>query len=103
MYDDVAMLKKYEKESVDKYGNRTVKSTDTKVFVQPKGIYASEFYSASQLGLRPSITFVLAHRDDYDGQKVIEFHGVEYSIIRVDWNAQRDKISLICEERLKNG
>lgn len=103
MYDDVAILRKYEKESVDKYGNRAVKSTDTQVFVQPKGIYSSEFYSASQLGLQPSITFVLANRDDYDGQKVIEFHGVEYSVIRVDWNAQRDKCSLICEERLKNG
>ncbi len=103
MYDDVAILRQYEKDSVDKYGNRTVKKADTEVFVMPRGIYASEFYSASQLGLKPTITFVLANRNDYSGQKVIEFHGVEYTVIRVDWNAQRDKCSLICEERVKNG
>ena len=101
MYDDVAILRQYEKDTTDKYGNRVTKTVDTEVFVQPKGIYSSEFYSASQLGLKPSITFVLTNRADYNGQKFIVFHGVEYSVIRVDWNAQRDRCSLICEERAK--
>ena len=42
-------------------------------------------------------------REDYDGQKVVRYNGKEYSVIRVDWTAQRDGISLICEERVRNG
>ena len=38
-------------------------------------------------------------REDYAGQKVVEYEGMEYSVVRVDWNAQRDPISLVCEER----
>jgi len=34
---------------------------------------------------------------------LIEWEGKLYNIIRTDWNAQRDKISLICEERVENG
>ena len=103
MYDDVAKLINYETGGYDAYGNRkTIKETSD-VYVQPRGVYSSEFYNASQLGLKPSITFELANRADYAGQKIIVFHGIEYSIIRNDWNAQRDKCSLICEERVKNG
>ena len=45
----------------------------------------------------------MTNRNDYQGEKVLEFDGKEYSVIRVDWNAQRDGISLICEERVRNG
>ena len=103
MYDDVAVLRDYEPTGFDDYGNRVTSASETTVFVQPRGVYASEFYNASQLGLKPSITFELANRADYDGQKIIVFHGIEYNIIRNDWNAQRDKCSLICEKRVDNG
>lgn len=102
MYDDVAVLRDYEPTGFDDYGNRVTSASETTVFVQPRGVYASEFYNASQLGLKPSITFELANRADYDGQKIIVFHGIEYNIIRNDWNAQRDKCSLICEKRINN-
>lgn len=103
MYDGTAKLKTYETTGRDKNGNpiRTVKEAE--VYVQPRGVYQSEFYNASQLGLKPSITLYLANRDDYSGQKVLEYEGKDYSVIRVDWSAQRDGISLICEERVENG
>ena len=46
---------------------------------------------------------MLTNREDYDGQKYLEFEGKEYEVIRTDWNAQRDGLSLVCEERVKNG
>lgn len=102
MYDDVAILKEFVTSGFDKYGNASKLVVKTDVFVQPRGVYASEFYNAAQLGIKPSITLYMTNRADYDGQKIVEFHGVDYDVVRVDWNAQRDGISLICEERAGN-
>ena len=103
MYDGIAILKSYSNEGFDKYGNKTTKEVKRTVFVQPRGVYASEFYNAAQLGLQPSLTLYMTNRNDYRGEKILEFDGKEYSVIRVDWTAQRDGISLICEERVRNG
>lgn len=100
MYDDVATLKAYGEPTFDTYGNESIPETTTEVFVMPRGVYASEFYNAAQAGLHPSITFVLANRADYNGEKVISYRGTDYSVIRADWDAQRDEIRLICEERI---
>lgn len=103
MYDSIATLKAPSTVSYDTYGNEVLTYTDTTVYVMPRGVYNSEFYNAAQLGLHPSITFELSNRADYSGQKIIEWDGTTYEVIRTDWNAQKDKISLICEERVKNG
>lgn len=103
MYDGIATLKSYETGSYDQYGNKRTVETRRDVFVQPRGVYASEFYNAAQLGLKPSLTLYMTNRNDYQGEKVLEYEGKEYSVIRTDWNAQRDGISLICEERVRNG
>lgn len=102
MYDSIATLKTYTNVSYDSYGNRTSTETTTDVYVQPRGVYNSEFYNAAQLGFKPEISLYIANKADYDGQKILSFEGKEYSVIRVDWDAQRDGISLICEERVKN-
>lgn len=99
MYDDIAILKKYTTGNYDQYGNPTTTVEESQVYVQPRGVYNSEFYNAAQLGLKPSLTLYIANRADYDNQKIVEFQGVDYDVIRVDWSAQRDGISLICEER----
>ena len=100
MYDGVATLKAYGTPTYDEYGNEVPNITETEVFVQPRGVYQSEFYNAAQLGLKPSITLYMTNRADYDGQKILVYEGKEYSVIRVDWSAQRDGISLVCEERV---
>lgn len=100
MYDSVAILKAYGTPTFDIYGNEIETVTTSSVFVMPRGVYNAEFYNAAQAGLHPSITFELTNKADYNGEKVIEWEGKDYNIIRTDWNAQRDKISLICEERV---
>lgn len=100
MYDNVAILKAYGTATYDAYGNETVSVTETTVFVQPRGVYQSEFYNAAQIGLKPSLTLFISNREDYSGQKVLTYEGTEYDVIRVDWTAQRDGISLVCEERI---
>ncbi len=103
MYDSVATLKAYGTPTYDECGNEVLNVTTTEVFVQPRGVYNAEFYNAAQAGLHPSITFELTNKDDYNGEKVIEWEGKDYNIIRTDWAAQRDAIRLICEERIHNG
>jgi len=103
MYESVATLKAYGVPTFDEYGNEVQTVTETEVFVQPRGVYQSEFYNAAQAGLHPSLTLYLSTREDYNGEKVLSFEGKDYSVIRVDWTAQRDGISLICEERVHNG
>lgn len=100
MYDSVATLKGVPVSTFDDYGNEVITYTDKTVYVQPRGVFNSEFYNAAQLGLHPSVTFQMANKADYSGEKLIEWEGTQYNVIRVDWNAQRDGISLICEERV---
>jgi SPP1 family predicted phage head-tail adaptor len=100
MYDDVAILKAYGAETFDEYGNQSHTITERKVYVEPRGVYSSEFYNAAQVGLKPSITLRLTNRADYNGEKIVEYAGTEYDVIRADWNAQRDRIDLVCEERV---
>ena len=103
MYDGIAILKKYGTPTFDAYGTAIPTIEMTEVLVQPRSVYASEFYDAAQVGLKPSIVLYMTNRADYDGQKTLEYEGREYSVIRVDWKAQRDGISLICEEKVDNG
>ena len=100
MYDSIATLKGEPTVTYDTYGNEVITYLDNQVYVMPRGVYNAEFYNAAQAGLHPSITFVLANRADYHGEKLIEWEGKSYNVIRTDWTAQRDKISLICEERI---
>ena len=102
MYDSVATLKGNPTTTFDEYGNELVSYTDNTVYVMPRSVYQSEFYNASQNGLHPSITFTLTNRADYDGERLIEWNGKLYNIIRADWSAQRDSIALVCEERIGN-
>ena len=103
MYDGIATLKAYAAITRDEYGNPMTTIEETTVYVQPRGVYQSEFYNASQLGLKPSLTLYISNRADYNGQKYLEYEGKDYEVIRTDWNAQRDGISLICEERIRSG
>lgn len=102
MYDSMAILKGTASASYDAYGNEVITQTQREVYVQPRSVYASEFYSAAQAGMHPSITFALAHRDEYQGEKIIEWGGKDYTVIRADWTAQRDRLVLVCEERIGN-
>lgn len=103
MYDSVITLKKPAGVLYDAYGNEILTYTDRQVCALPRGVYNAEFYNAAQAGLHPSITFEMANRVDYEGEKLLEWEGSLYNVIRVDWTAQRDKISLVCEERVVNG
>lgn len=99
MYDNIAYLLKYGEKTYDAYLNENISTTRRMVYVQPRSVYNSEFYNAQIIGLHPSITLTLANREDYEGEKLVEFEGKTYNVIRADWKAQRDSITLVLEEQ----
>lgn len=103
MYDTVAYLFSPTGVTYDAYGNEAITYTKRQVYVMPRGVYASEFYNAAQARLHPSITFEMTNRADYQGERLIEFEDETYNILRPDWNAQKDKLFLVCAKRVANG
>lgn len=103
MYDSVAILKRLRNSvTFDEHGNEQVTYIDTLVPVMPRSVYNSEFYNAAQVGLHPSIVLQLSNRADYKGEKLVEFEGELYDVIRTDWVAQRDGIALTLQRRVGN-
>lgn len=103
MYDGIATLYGDTITGYDEYGNAVVTRKETQIYVLPRGVYQSEYYNAAQLGLKPSLSLFVFNRLDYNNEKQLLFDGKEYDVIRVDWSAQRDGITLVCEERVRNG
>lgn len=100
MYDTTATLMHETGRTYDAYGNEILTYEPREVFAYQRSVYNAEFYRAAQVGLHPSITLILTNKADYDGETYIVFEGKEYNVIRADWTAQRDSISLILEERI---
>ena len=102
MYDAIAYLINDGARMYDTYGNETITTTSTMVYVQPRSIYQSEFYNAAQLGLSPTLALFIANKVDYDGQKEVLYDGQLYDVVRVDWKSQKDGITLTLNAK-KNG
>lgn len=100
MYDATITLKGAPVVTYDEYGNERIEYKKRTIFALPRGVYASEFYNAAQTGLHPSVTFEIANRADYEGERIVTYNENDYNVVRVDWDAMRDGIRLICEERI---
>ena len=102
MYEATAILKT-EQISLDEYLNEVSTYTTREVFVKPRSVYASDFYEAARSGLQPSVVLVMSNPEDYQGEKVAEYNGKVYTIIRVFQRPDRDEVELTLEERTENG
>ncbi len=102
MYETTALLKA-ETISLDEYLNEVRTYTSREVFVKPRSVYASDFYEAARSGLQPSVVLVMSNPEDYEGEKVAEYNGKDYTIIRVFQRPDRDEVELTLEERTENG
>lgn len=100
MYENTARLKGEPIARYDQYGNETLDYETKEVYVRPRSVYASEFYSAAQLGITPTIVLTIYNRADYNGEKLVEYDGKAYEVIRADWSSGRDSVSLTLAERI---
>ena len=72
-------------------------STETlrKVYANVSSVSASEYFSASQIGLNPEVRFTM-FAPDYDGETKVEHNGVRYSVYRI-YRATADKMELYAQ------
>lgn len=85
----------------DEIGQEIEKPTYTTVLCKLKSIGRSEFYSAAQTGLKPSMTFVI-HGYEYEGQEKVKFEGKEYKVMRT-YSIDFEELELTCERIGVNG
>ena len=85
----------------DSIGNEIEKRIELKVpIIKVEDVYASEFYSASTVGLKPTLKLLISALN-YNNQRLLKYMNDEYIIIRVDIPTI-DEISLICERKIGN-
>ena len=61
----------------------TPADTEKTVLCQVKSVSRSEFWRAYSVGVEPELVFIIAEADaDYAGEKICEYHGQRYRIVR---------------------
>lgn len=81
--------------SADTYGDETETTVEKEVFAKVKSVGMREKYTALELGLNPEIVFVLSDYLDYDNEKVLEYDGVSYEVIRTFRSGK--ELEIVCQ------
>lgn len=66
----------------DAYGIQRETSTTHTVFCNVESITASEFFNASQTGLKPEYRFTI-YSFEYDGENIVQYQGERLNVYRV--------------------
>lgn len=84
----------------DSIGNDVVSSeTNKKVYAKAQSIRTNEFYSAVEVGLTPSIEFVIK-KLNYNGEEEIEWNNTRYQVIRTIDPKNKFDIVLVCAKKI---
>ena len=85
----------------DAIGNEVETQTEIIVpIIQHEDIYASEFYSAGTVGMKPTLKIRISSLN-YSNQTRLRYMNEEYEIIRID-TPTIDEVSLVCERKIRN-
>ncbi len=83
---------------IDQVGNQKLQEEYTEVpIIEIQDVYQSEFYNASQQGLKPTLRVLISDLN-YSEEPELIYMGSHYSIIRVDM-VDNESIALVCEKR----
>lgn len=85
----------------DEIGVEIATETKTPVWAHLRSATRSEFFSAGQSGLQPSLVAVTPIAN-YSGQKIAEWRGNRYSVYRTYFAEGGDEIELYLEEKVGN-
>ena len=92
MFRDVLML---ISESPAEHGVfDTHKETPRQVFCSVRTVGMREAYQALSNGLHPSFVFIMSDYGDYQGEKIVEYQGARYRVIRTYRNNQAIEITV---------
>ena len=89
------VMKQY---AIDNIGNQKLQENYVEIpIIEVQDVYQSEFYNASQQGLKPTLRLLISDLNYHD-EPELEYMGSRYSIIRVD-TVDNESIALVCEKR----
>lgn len=84
---------------IDEIGNQKLQENYIEVpITEIQDVYQSEFYNASQQGLKPTLRVVINNLNYNDEEELI-YMNKRYTIIRVDM-VDYEYIALVCEKRV---
>ncbi len=84
----------------DSIGNDTTLSeTKNKCYAKAQSVKTNEFYNAIEIGLTPSIEFVIK-KLNYSGEDEIEWNNTRYQIIRTVDPKNKFDIVLVCSKKI---
>ena len=72
--------------------------TEREVMCTVRSVTRSEFYSALNAGVDPVYVFELALAEDFNGERLIRYHGLDYSVVRTYVN-EADGIEITVQRR----
>lgn len=98
MHDDVIITLYGDTEySKDENGNEIAHESTSTIFGEQKSVYATEFFNAGKLGIKPSC-MVKVFTDEYHAEKYLSVNGGNrLSVYRT--YVTGEKIELYCTER----
>ena len=82
--------------AIDSYGDMTETESKTQVFARLKSVGMSEFYQANATGFKPEIKFIVSDWLDYNGERIVEWDGLRFDVIRVYRNGL--EVELTCQQ-----
>lgn len=98
-YQEIIYLHKLVRE-MDEIGNDLPSSeTNVKCYAKVQSVRTNEFYSAVEVGLTPSIEFVIK-RLNYNGEEEIEWNNTRYVVIRTIDPKNKFDIVLVCAKKI---
>lgn len=98
-YQEIIYLVEMVK-GVDSIGNDiTTSETKNKCYAKAQSVKTNEFYSAVEVGLTPSVEFVVK-KLNYNGESEIEWNDKRYAIIRTIEPKNKFDIVLVCARKI---
>lgn len=85
----------------DEIGQEIKVPNQTTILCGLKSIGRNEFYSAAQIGLKPSLIFTI-HTFEYSGETKVLYENQEYKVIKT-YSIGNEEIELTCERVGVNG
>lgn len=85
---------------MDSIGNDLPSSeTNTKCYAKAQSVKTNEFYSAVEVGLTPSVEFVIK-KLNYNGEEEITWNDTRYQVIRTIEPKNKFDIVLVCAKKI---
>lgn len=98
-YSEIIYLYK-ETIGQDEIGNETqTLSQPIKCYAKRQSVRTNEFYSAVEVGLTPSIEFVIK-RLNYNGEELLDWNDTRYQVIRTIDPKNKFDIVLVCAKKI---